>query len=130
MRAIDRLNRLKEEQESSLQMEKFVSLTNPKNIQLMQMLVAWTCVDTQFEGETEVSPNATMDELWKLTHPNMTALAHSAGVNLCDVFKYIEQLRNLVFIYPDGTALQKAIQVVRVYVQGKLFMLAPKDRRN
>ena len=37
MRAIDRLRRLKEEHESSVTIEKFVSLTNPKNVKLMDL---------------------------------------------------------------------------------------------
>ncbi|MBR4315932.1 MAG: hypothetical protein IKP65_03045 [Alphaproteobacteria bacterium] len=55
MKAIDRLNQIKEEKESHVTIEKFVSLTNPKNIALMEALVAWTCSNINFDAEAEIA---------------------------------------------------------------------------
>ena len=44
----------------------FISLTNPKNIQLMETLVAWTCTNVKFDGEKEVPPDTSLNDLWKL----------------------------------------------------------------
>ena len=120
MRAIDRLRKLKEEQEASTTIEKFVSLTNPKNVALMEALVAWTCIDTHFESEAEVLPTATMDDLWQLTNTNPLDFADTAGLGVKQGIDKIKQLKNLSLIFPDGTALSKATSIVKVYVKGKI----------
>lgn len=120
MRAIDRLRKLKEEQETSTTLEKFVSLTNPKNVALMEALVAWTCIDTHFESEAEVSPTATMDDLWQLTNTNPLDFADTAGLSVKQGIDKIKQLKNLSLIFPDGTALSKAMSIVKFYVRGKI----------
>ena len=120
MRAIDRLNRLKGEQEESVTIEKFVSLTNPKNVKLMEALVAWTCINTNFSSEEEVEPNATMDDLWMLTNVSPRDFADTAGLSLKDGIEKMKQLKNLSLIFPDGTALSKAVSLIKVYVKGKI----------
>ena len=120
MRAIDRLRKLKEEQETSTTLEKFVSLTNPKNVALMEALVAWTCIDTHFESEAEVLPTATMDDLWQLTNMNPLDFADTAGLGVKQGIDKIKQLKNLSLIFPDGTALSKAMSIVKFYVRGKI----------
>lgn len=114
------MRKLKEEQEASTTIEKFVSLTNPKNVALMEALVAWTCIDTHFESETEVSPTATMDDLWQLTNTNPLDFADTAGLGVKQGIDKIKQLKNLSLIFPDGTALSKATSIVKVYVKGKI----------
>ena len=120
MRAIDRLNRLKQEREESVTIEKFVSLTNPKNVALMEALVAWTCIDTHFEDETEVEPTATMDDLWQLTNVSPRDFSDTAGLSLKQGIEKMKQLKNLSLIFPDGTALSKATSIIKVYVKGKI----------
>ena len=120
MRAIDRLRKLKEQMEDSVTIEKFVSLTNPKNVALMEALVAWTCVDTNFDGETEVEPDATMEDLWLLTNVNPRDFSDAAGLNVHQGIDKIKQLKNLSLIFPDGTALSKATSIIKVYVKGKI----------
>ena len=120
MRAIDRLGRLKQEREESVTIEKFVSLTNPKNVALMEALVAWTCIDTHFEGETEVEPTATMDDLWQLTNVSPRDFSDTAGLPLKQGIEKMKQLKNLSLIFPDGTALSKATSIIKVYVKGKI----------
>ena len=120
MRAIDRLNRLKGEQEESVTIEKFVSLTNPKNVRLMEALVAWTCVNTNFQSEEEVEPTATMDDLWQLTNLNPREFADTAGLTVKEGIEKMKQLKNLSLIFPDGTALSKAVSLIKVYVKGKI----------
>lgn len=120
MRAIDRLRKLKEEHEASVTIEKFVSLTNPKNVALMEALVAWTCIDTHFATEMEVEPTATMDDLWQLTNVSPRDFADTAGLSLKQGIEKMKQLKNLSLIFPDGTALTKATSIIKVYVKGKI----------
>lgn len=120
MRAIDRLRKLKEEHEASVTIEKFVSLTNPKNVALMEALVAWTCIDTHFATELEVEPTATMDDLWQLTNVSPRDFADTAGLSLKQGIEKMKQLKNLSLIFPDGTALSKATSIIKVYVKGKI----------
>lgn len=120
MRAIDRLAKLKKEQEDSVTIEKFVSLTNPKNVALMEALVAWTCINTRFQGETEVEPNATMDDLWLLTNVSPRDFADTAGISLKVGIEKMKQLKNLSLIFPDGSAMAKATSIIKVYVKGKI----------
>ncbi len=120
MRAIDRLNKLKAECENTVTIEKFVSLTNPKNVSLMEALVAWTCTNTKFQNETEVEPTATMDELWQLTNVSPREFADTAGLSMKQGIEKMKQLKNLSLIFPDGTALSKATSIIKVYVKGKI----------
>lgn len=120
MRAIDRLTKLKGEQEASVTIEKFVSLTNPKNVVLMEALVAWTCIDTHFQSDTEVEPDATMDDLWLLTNVNPRDFADTAGISLKVGIEKMKQLKNLSLIFPDGKAMAKATSIIKVYVKGKI----------
>lgn len=120
MRAIDRLKKIKEEQEDSVTIEKFVSLMNPKNVTLIEALVAWTCIDTHFQRETEVEPNATMGDLWLLTNVNPRDFADTAGISLKVGIEKMKQLKNLSLIFPDGTAMTKATSIIKVYVKGKI----------
>ena len=100
--------------------EKFVSLTNPKNVALMEALVAWTCIDTHFATEMEVEPTATMDDLWQLTNVSPRDFADTAGLSLKQGIEKMKQLKNLSLIFPDGTALTKATSIIKVYVKGKI----------
>ncbi len=120
MRAIDRLNRLKEELEENTTIDKFVSLTNPKNVLLMESLVAWTCANVQFDGEFEVEPDATMDDLWQLSNVDTREFADTAGITVTDGISKLRQMKNLHLIYPDGSCHSKALSIVKVYVKGKI----------
>lgn len=120
MRAIDRLNRIKREMEEDATLEKFVSLTNPKNVLLMESLVAWTCSNVMFEEETEVSSDATLDDLWELSSIDTREFADTAGITVSEAISKLRQMRNLKLIFPDGEALSKALSIVKVYVKGKI----------
>lgn len=120
MRAIDRLNRIKKEVEEDATLEKFISLTNPKNVSLMQALVAWTCSDVEFEDETEVDPDASIDDLWELSKIDVRQFANTAGITVNEAIGKLKQMRNLGWIFPDGDALSKAVSIVKVYVKGKI----------
>lgn len=120
MRAIDRLNRIKREMQDDATLDKFISLTNPKNVSLMQSLVAWTCSNIQFQEETEVSSDATLDELWNLSSVNTREFADTAGLTVSEAISKLRQMRNLKLIFPDGEASAKALSIVKVYVKGKI----------
>lgn len=120
MKAIDRLNQIKEEKESHVTIEKFVSLTNPKNIALMEALVAWTCSNINFDAEAEIAQDASIDDLWQLSDVNVKNFSDTAGLTVSQGLAKLKQLRNLSLIFPDGTALSKAISIIKVYVKGKI----------
>jgi len=120
MKAIERLKILKAEAEEATTTEKFVSITNPKNIVLMECVVAWTCSNVQFNEDAEVSDDAPMSEMWNLCQINMQDFASTAGLEISEAIPKTKQMANLGLIYPDGTANSKAISIVKVYVSGKV----------
>lgn len=124
MRAIDRLNKIKAEIEESSTIQKFISLTNPKNVILMQSLVAWTCSKIEFDQNAEVNPHASLDELWQLSSVDTRQFADTAGLTVSQAIGKLRQMRNLGLIFPDGTALSKAVSIVKVYVKGKIENLS------
>lgn len=120
MKAIDRLNQLKNELEDGATIERFVSLTNPKNVSLMEALVAWTCIKVAFDGEAEVNENTTFDDLWQYSTMNVKEFSDTAGIVVTDGLAKLRQLKNLKLIFPDGSCLSKALSIVKVYVKGKI----------
>lgn len=124
MRAIDRLNKIKREMQEDITLDRFVSLTNPKNVVLMESLIAWTCSKVQFDGEIEVESDATLDELWMLSSIDTREFADTAGITVSEGISKLRQMRNLKLIFPDGDALSKALSIVKVYVKGKIENLS------
>ena len=120
MKAIDRLNQLKNELEDGATIERFVSLTNPKNVSLMEALVAWTCIKVAFNEEAEVDENTTFDDLWQYSTMNVKEFSDTAGIVVTDGLAKLRQLKNLKLIFPDGSCLSKALSIVKVYVKGKI----------
>ena len=120
MKAIDRLNQLKNELEDGATIERFVSLTNPKNVSLMEALVAWTCIKLAFDEEAEVDENTTFDDLWQYSTMNVKEFSDTAGIVVTDGLAKLRQLKNLKLIFPDGSCLSKALSIVKVYVKGKI----------
>ena len=120
MRAIDRLNKIKNEMQQDVTLDRFVSLTNPKNVSLMQSLIAWTCSNVQFDGETEVESDATLEDLWMLSYVDTREFADTAGITVSEGISKLRQMRNLKLIFPNGEVLSKALSIVKVYVKGKI----------
>ncbi len=126
MRAVDRLNQLKADCEEEYGIERFVSLTNPKNVDLMEALVAWTCAGVQFEENAEVEPSSDMQDMWALSNCDMKRFAETAGLKMMDAIVKLRQLQNLGLIFPDGDALSKARSIIKVYVKGKIETMDKK----
>lgn len=124
MRAIDRLNKIKDEMQNDVTLDRFVSLTNPKNVVLMESLIAWTCLNVEFDEETQVSSDATLDDLWELSRINTREFAETAGITIPEGISKLRQMRNLKLIFPNGEALSKALSIVKVYVKGKIENLS------
>ena len=120
MKASERLDQIKAEMEESTTIDKFVSLTNPKNVSLMESLVAWTCCEVKFDGDAEVSDDASMDDLWLLSTVNSRDFADTAGITVTDGITAMRRMKNLKMIFPDGTCLSKALAIVKMYVKGKI----------
>ena len=120
MKGIDRLNQLKNELEDGATIERFVSLTNPKNVSLMEALVAWTCIKVAFDEQAEVDENTTFDDLWQYSTMNVKEFSDTAGIVVTDGLAKLRQLKNLKLIFPDGSCLSKALSIVKVYVKGKI----------
>ena len=126
MRAADRLEMLKSACEDEYGIERFVSLTNPKNVELMETLVAWTCAGVQFDADAEVDPSASMEDMWALSDCDMRRFAETAGLKMVDAIAKLRQLQSLGLIFPDGDALSKARSIIKVYVKGKIEAMDKK----
>ena len=120
MKAIDRLNQLKQQAQDSAHSELFISLTNPKNILLMETLVAWTCSNVSFDFEAQIPEDTSLKDLWKLSKIDTREFANTAGLGVTDAISKLNQMKNLNLIFPDGTAMTKAITIIRMYVKSKI----------
>lgn len=119
IRAIERLTILKD-LDSDEGQERFVALTNPKNISLMECVVAWTRTPVGFDGNAMVASDAEMGELWGLCNFNIGDLANTSGLNVREIFSKFKQMKSLGYIYPDGTASEDAITLAKVYMKSKI----------
>lgn len=119
MRAMDRLTILKDLEEGE-RAERFVSLTSPRNITLMECVVAWAYVKVAFDGDAEVSENATMEDLWGLCSFDCAELANTSGLRVSEAINRFKQMKSLEFIYPDGTVNKDATILAKVYVKSKI----------
>ena len=120
MKASERIEEIKAELESDTTLERFVSLTNPKNVSLMEALVAWTCIKVKFNGKAEVGEDASLEELWNLSEMDVKEFSDTAGVTVTEGLVKLRQLKNLKLILPDGSCLTKALSIVKVYVKSKI----------
>ena len=123
MKASERLGILKDEY-NDIGWERFVSLTNPKNVPLMEAVIAWTCCEIPFDGDAEVSEDASMNDLWKLCGFEIQAFSEASGLNIQESFSKIRCMQKLGFIYPDGTANERALGIIKMYIKGKVQGMA------
>ncbi len=123
MKAIDRLEAIKTEESESITSDRFVSLTNPKNVVMMETLIAWTCTPIIFNKDADVKADTTLPELWDLCEVNIKELADTAGLTVNETMVKMKQLKNLGLIYPDGTAHATARNIIRAYVKGRVEKL-------
>lgn len=123
MKASVRLEVLKEEYDN-IGWERFVSLTNPKNVSLMESVIAWTCCGVPFNGDVEVPDDASMDDLWKLCKIELQSFSEASGLNIQECFPKIHCMQKLGFIYPDGTANSRALSIIKMYIKGKVQDMA------
>ena len=123
MKAVDRLEAIKAEESESITSDRFVSLTNPKNVVMMETLIAWTCAPIVFNKDAEVKENTTLSELWDLCEVDIKELSDTAGLTVNETMVKMKQLKNLGLIYPDGTAHATARNIIRAYVKGRVEKL-------
>ena len=123
MTAEERLNEIKQEEAETITSDRFVSLTNPKNVVMMETLIAWTCTPIVFHKEETVSDDAKLSDLWNLCEIDIKELSDTAGLNVNETMIKMKQLKNLGLIYPDGTAHTTAKNIIRAYVKGRVEKL-------
>lgn len=123
MTAEERLNEIKEEEAETITSDRFVSLTNPKNVVMMETLIAWTCTPIIFHKDENVSDNAKLADLWNLCEVDIKELSDTAGLTVNETMIKMKQLKNLGLIYPDGTAHATAKNIIRAYVKGRVEKL-------
>jgi hypothetical protein len=58
--------------------------------------------------------------LWKLSKIDTREFANTAGLGVTDAISKLNQMKNLNLIFPDGTAMTKAITIIRMYVKSKI----------
>ena len=123
MKAIERLEQIKEYESKSITSDRFVSLTNPKNVVMMETLIAWTCTPIAFKEDYDVNAETTLQELWDLCEVDIKELSETAGLTINETMVKMKQLKNLGLIYPDGTAHATATNIIRAYVKGRVEKL-------
>lgn len=124
MKAIERLRELKDENDANLGIEHFVSLTNPKNVILMESVVSWTCCKVSFDENAEVPEDSTMEVLWSLSSVDIKEFSETVGLTIPESIAKIKQMRKLGLVYPDGTVNARANAVIKLYVKGKMEALS------
>lgn len=127
MKASQRLKHIKAEAEENASLERFAILTNPKRPDLREAIVAWTCATVVFDGDADVPAEATAEELWGLCRFDAREFSYSLGKSIKDTFKIFRQMKSLGMIYPDGTAMKKAIGIIKLFVNERMTELRPKE---
>ena len=107
---------------------RLVFLLNPKNLGIIEGIVAWTVQIKTDTGRIQVGDNASLDELWDAVPPDLDRYAETLGVTAREALARFSQLKNLGLIYPNGRTEELAMGVVGTYMKKELSKLSVPDK--
>lgn len=125
----ERLSELKEEMAPSLQ-SRMIFLLNPKDTKILEAIIAWTVVPKKNLNLIQVNDNATMEDLWEVSNPDIMSFSVALGCSMVQALPRLEQLKALSIIYPDGSIDEMASSIVNIYIKSQVKDLQRKSKSN
>ena len=125
----ERLSELKEEMAPSLQ-SRMIFLLNPKDTKILEAIIAWTVVPKKNLNLIQVNDNATMEDLWEVSNPDIMSFSIALGCSMMQALPRLEQLKALSIIYPDGSIDEMASSIVNIYIKSQVKDLQRKSKSN
>ena len=125
----ERLSELKEEMAPSLQ-SRMIFLLNPKDTKILEAIIAWTVVPKKNLNLIQVNDNATMEDLWEVSNPDIMSFSVALGCSMVQALPRLEQLKVLSIIYPDGSIDEMASSIVNIYIKSRVKDLQRKSKSN
>ena len=125
----ERLSELKEEMAPSLQ-SRMIFLLNPKDTKILEAIIAWTVVPKKNLNLIQVNDNATMEDLWEVSNPDIMSFSVALGCSMMQALPRLEQLKALSIIYPDGSIDEMASSIVNIYIKSQVKDLQRKSKSN
>ena len=125
----ERLSELKEEMAPSLQ-SRMIFLLNPKDTKILEAIIAWTVVPKKNLNLIQVNDNATMEDLWEVSNPDIMSFSIALGCSMVQALPRLEQLKALSIIYPDGSIDEMASSIVNIYIKSQVKDLQRKSKSN
>ena len=125
----ERLSELKDEMAPSLQ-SRMIFLLNPKDTKILEAIIAWTVVPKKNLNLIQVNDNATMEDLWEVSNPDIMSFSIALGCSMMQALPRLEQLKALSIIYPDGSIDEMASSIVNIYIKSQVKDLQRKSKSN
>lgn len=125
----ERLSELKEEMAPSLQ-SRMIFLLNPKDTKILEAIIAWTVVPKKNLNLIQVNDNATMEDLWEVSNPDIMSFSVALGCSMMQALPRLEQLKALSIVYPDGSIDEMASSIVNIYIKSQVKDLQRKSKSN
>ena len=125
----ERLSELKEEMAPALQ-SRMIFLLNPKDTKILEAIIAWTVVPKKNLNLIQVNDNATMEDLWEVSNPDIMSFSVALGCSMVQALPRLEQLKALSIIYPDGSIDEMASSIVNIYIKSQVKDLQRKSKSN
>ena len=125
----ERLSELKEEMAPSLQ-SRMIFLLNPKDTKILEAIIAWTVVPKKNLNLIQVNDDATMEDLWEVSNPDIMSFSVALGCSMVQALPRLEQLKALSIVYPDGSIDEMASSIVNIYIKSQVKDLQRKSKSN
>ena len=125
----ERLSELKEEMAPSLQ-SRMIFLLNPKDTEILEAIIAWTVVPKKNLNLIQVNDDATMEDLWEVSNPDIMSFSVALGCSMMQALPRLEQLKALSIVYPDGSIDEMASSIVNIYIKSQVKDLQRKSKSN
>lgn len=125
----ERLSELKEEMAPSLQ-SRMIFLLNPKDTKILEAIIAWTVVPKKNLNLIQVNDDATMEDLWEVSNPDIMSFSVALGCSMMQALPRLEQLKALSIVYPDGSIDEMASSIVNIYIKSQVKDLQRKSKSN
>ena len=109
---------------------RMIFLLNPKDTKILEAIIAWTVVPKKNLNLIQVNDNATMEDLWEVSNPDIMSFSVALGCSMVQALPRLEQLKALSIIYPDGSIDEMASSIVNIYIKSQVKDLQRKSKSN
>lgn len=108
---------------------RMIFLLNPKDTKPLEAIVAWTAIPKTDCHGIQVDDDASMVDLWRIVPPDILSFATALGCNLRQAQNRLAQLQQLNIIYPDGSVAEKAITLIKIYINNQVNKINSETKK-